>query len=215
MRLSELSKKSGVSTATIKYYLREGLLPPGERISTNQADYHTDHLHRLRLVRALIHVGRIPVARAREVLASMDEDKPGTEDRVGAAIEALPYEPVNGSDGDAFVVRAQGTVAALLAQEGWAAGARSSGNHPAYQMLVDAVATLDRLGYPCDVPHLTPYAARAAELAVHDLNVIQDLDSPEERVEAAVALTVLYEPLLLALRRLAGVEECRRRYNSA
>lgn len=28
MRLSELSERSGVKTATIKYYLREGLLPP-------------------------------------------------------------------------------------------------------------------------------------------------------------------------------------------
>lgn len=31
MRLADLSKRSGVSTATIKYYLREGLLPPGGR----------------------------------------------------------------------------------------------------------------------------------------------------------------------------------------
>ncbi|SHN28056.1 MerR family transcriptional regulator [Streptomyces noursei] len=29
MRLAELSQRSGVSTATIKYYLREGLLQPG------------------------------------------------------------------------------------------------------------------------------------------------------------------------------------------
>lgn len=44
MRLSELSKQSGVTTATIKYYLREGLLPPGERVTATQAEYDESHL---------------------------------------------------------------------------------------------------------------------------------------------------------------------------
>ncbi|MYU47619.1 MerR family transcriptional regulator, partial [Streptomyces sp. SID7803] len=52
MRLSELSERSGIATATIKYYLREGLLPPGERLSATQAEYDESHLRRLRLVRA-------------------------------------------------------------------------------------------------------------------------------------------------------------------
>nr|MDT0525976.1 MerR family DNA-binding transcriptional regulator [Streptomyces sp. DSM 41633] len=38
MRLAELSERSGVPTATIKYYLREGLLPAGRRISATQAE---------------------------------------------------------------------------------------------------------------------------------------------------------------------------------
>ena len=33
MLMAELSRRSGVPVATIKYYLREGLLPPGEAIS--------------------------------------------------------------------------------------------------------------------------------------------------------------------------------------
>ena len=33
MRLAELSERSGVPTATIKYYLREGLLPPGRQVN--------------------------------------------------------------------------------------------------------------------------------------------------------------------------------------
>jgi hypothetical protein len=57
MRLSELSERSGVSIATIKYYLREGLLAPGRRVSATTADYDESHLRRLRLVRALIQSG--------------------------------------------------------------------------------------------------------------------------------------------------------------
>lgn len=44
MRLSELSERSGVSTATIKYYLREQLLPPGRRVSATQAEYTDSHV---------------------------------------------------------------------------------------------------------------------------------------------------------------------------
>ena len=39
MRISELSARTGVPVATIKYYLREGLLPEGERTAPTQATY--------------------------------------------------------------------------------------------------------------------------------------------------------------------------------
>ena len=37
MRISELSTASGVPVPTLKFYLREGLLPPGDAIAVNQA----------------------------------------------------------------------------------------------------------------------------------------------------------------------------------
>ena len=37
MRISELSSVTGVPVPTIKYYIREGLLPRGERTAANQA----------------------------------------------------------------------------------------------------------------------------------------------------------------------------------
>ena len=39
MILHELAETTGVSAASIKYYRREGLLPPGERITTTRQDY--------------------------------------------------------------------------------------------------------------------------------------------------------------------------------
>ena len=74
MRLAELSERSGVPIATIKYYLREGLLSPGHQINARTAEYDEEHLRRLRLVRALIQVGRLPVATVREVLGHVDDD---------------------------------------------------------------------------------------------------------------------------------------------
>ena len=54
MRIGELSKAAGVPVPTIKYYLREGLLAPGELTSPNQASYGEAHIRRLRLIRALV-----------------------------------------------------------------------------------------------------------------------------------------------------------------
>ena len=61
MRIAELSTRSGTSIASIKYYLREGLLAPGTPTGRNQADYGEAHLYRLRLIRALIDVGGLSV----------------------------------------------------------------------------------------------------------------------------------------------------------
>ncbi len=52
MRISELVARSGVPLATVKYYLREGLLMPGETTSATQARYDEQHVRRLALVRA-------------------------------------------------------------------------------------------------------------------------------------------------------------------
>src|SRR4028119_2159610 len=51
MRLSDLSAASGVPVATVKYYLREGLVPPGRLTAATQAQYAASHLPRPRLVR--------------------------------------------------------------------------------------------------------------------------------------------------------------------
>ena len=53
MKMSQLCETSGVSVPSIKFYLREGLLPAGERTSATQAEYGPEHVERLRLIRAL------------------------------------------------------------------------------------------------------------------------------------------------------------------
>jgi len=212
MRLAELSERSGVSTATIKYYLREGLLPPGERLTATKAAYGEEHLRRLRLVRALIQVGRMPVATAREVLKAAEDESLSQHLRLGAAVWALPHGP-EPEQGTAETARAQEEANALLDQLGWTYGRDTRDDSPAYRMLVEAIASLARLGYPYDTGHLLPYARLASELAVHELDVVETYDTPTGQIEASVALTVLYEPVLLSLRRLAQAQESGRRFD--
>ncbi|MFD8196661.1 MerR family transcriptional regulator [Streptomyces wuyuanensis] len=211
MRLAELSERSGVPIPTIKYYLRERLLPPGHRISATQAEYGEGHLRRLRLVRALIQVGRMPVATAREVLAAVTDDSLDPHARLGAAVWAIPHGPEPDVD-DPATGTARRTADALLEQLGWTFDQGAGEQSPAYRMVVSGIATMVRLGYPCDVGQLLPYARSAAELAVADLDLVERYEPGEEQVEAAVALTVLYEPVLLGLRRLAQAEESNRRF---
>ncbi|MCP3816743.1 MerR family transcriptional regulator [Streptomyces sp. A3M-1-3] len=214
MRLAELSERSGVSTATIKYYLRERLLRPGRRVSTTQAEYDEEHLRRLRLVRALIQVGGMSVATAREVIAAVEDESLDHHMRLGAAVWALPHdrEPAGPAGPDAADDAARRVADALLDQLGWTYGCAVGALSPAYRMLVGAIAGLSGAGHPCTPEQLLPYARAAAQLAVTDLDMVEEYETPEEQVEAAVALTVLYEPVLLSLRRLAEAEESNRRF---
>ncbi|OEV00168.1 transcriptional regulator [Streptomyces qinglanensis] len=219
MRMAELSERSGVPTATIKYYLREGLLPRGHRVNATQAEYGEDHVRRLRLVRALIQVGRMPVTTAREVLAAVDDASLSQHERLGTAAWALP-RPVPprqadtgaGDAGDAAdAAAARREVTALLDGLGWQQAGPDS---PPGQALTEAVAALTRLGYPCTATHLALFARAAERTAGAELDLLESFPDQEAQVEASVALTVLYEPVLLSLRRLAHVEESARRFGT-
>ncbi|MEU9086771.1 MerR family transcriptional regulator [Streptomyces sp. NPDC048357] len=216
MRLAELSERSGVAIATIKYYLREGLLPPGRRVSATTADYDEDHLRRLRLVRAMIQVGKVPVATVRTVLRHVDDDSLGRTIRLGAALWALPQEdgPDEGpeEDADEAVVAARAEVDLLLDMLGWTTARELGALSPVHRSLVVAVATLNRLGYPWDAALMAPYGRLMHQAAVRDLDFVETHPSETEKVETAVAATILFQPVLRALHRLAQEEESARRY---
>jgi DNA-binding transcriptional MerR regulator len=57
MRIGELSKKSGCSIVTIRYYEREGLLLPPERTHGNYRVYDTSALERLTFIMHCRHHG--------------------------------------------------------------------------------------------------------------------------------------------------------------
>ncbi|QKW18118.1 MerR family transcriptional regulator [Kitasatospora sp. NA04385] len=217
MRLADLGERSGVPLATVKYYLREGLLPPGRRINATQSEYDESHLRRLRLVRAMIQVGRIPVATVREVLAHVDDDSLGRTVRLGAALWALPH-PAEETPGTPPDVEDPSRAAALLLVDelldrlGWSTARELGALSPAHRALVSTLATLHRLGYPLGADDLLPYARTMEQAAVHDLDRTDLLPTDRERAEYAVASAVLFEPVLLNLRRLAQSEESSRRH---
>jgi DNA-binding transcriptional MerR regulator len=73
LKMSELAERSGVSPATIKHYLREGLLGEDDRIvrtSRNMAWYPPDMVERLRTIKRLQEERYLPLRVIREILGT-------------------------------------------------------------------------------------------------------------------------------------------------
>src|SRR5258708_4989214 len=95
LKMSELAERSGVSAATIKHYLREGLLGSEQevvRTSRNMAYYPTDFVERVRLIKRLQEERFMPLKVIRELI-DRDPDRAARmielEDRIlELAIEA-------------------------------------------------------------------------------------------------------------------------------
>ena len=78
--MGELAEASGVSAATIKHYLREGLLPEPVKTSRNMAYYPAEFVARIRLIKQLQEERYMPLRVIKDLL---DEDP----DRARALIE--------------------------------------------------------------------------------------------------------------------------------
>ena len=83
MLVSELAERADVPLATVKYYLREGLLPVGENTGPRRAEYDERHLRRLRVLRLLREVGEVPVTSLRQIVDRALELLVRTESRKG------------------------------------------------------------------------------------------------------------------------------------
>lgn len=200
MRISELSRRSGVPSATIKFYLREGLLPPGRATAATQAEYGETHLRRLRLIRALIGVRGLTVNATRQVLNAVSEHEADTHQVLGLVLGARPVDKKDAEPDDG---PAASDVDALVAQMGW----QISKSAPARRVVAETLESLRSLGADTTWRTLIPYAELAQQTAVLDLDQLKDTDDSIERAERAVLLTVLLEPALLALRRMAQEHE--------
>ena len=132
MRIGELSACSGVPVSTIKYYLREGLLPAGELTSANQAQYDEAHVRRLRLVRALIDVGGLPISTVCEVLHAVDETDEPRRELLRLVQHSITTEPA--ADHDEVAER---ETREFLARQGW----KYDEDNPAVRSLAAVLAT--------------------------------------------------------------------------
>jgi DNA-binding transcriptional MerR regulator len=201
MRIAELSRLSGVPIATIKYYLREGLLAPGERTSPNQARYDETHVQRLRLIRALVDVGHLSIAATREVLDSIDAPGATLHERLGKAQFAVA--PVLQGDADPDLMElATRQVDELLERRGWDV---KEGN-PAVSLLAQVLATLHSLGQADLAGLVDRYADAAQDLAEAEVRCVLSRPNVESILEGVVIGTTLGDTMLAALRRLAQAD---------
>jgi DNA-binding transcriptional MerR regulator len=197
MRVAELSRRSGVPVPTIKFYLREGLLQPGEFSSPNQARYDDEHLRRLRLVRSLVEIGRLPIAKIRELLDELDGPEPDLHHVLGHALRPTAAREAPAED---QVAEAQEQVTALIERRGW----RISGKAPARRALAEVIVALTELDVPEPIDMIDSFADAAERIAEADMELIyRRRDDPASLVYGAVIGTIIGDSLIVALRRLA------------
>jgi DNA-binding transcriptional MerR regulator len=197
MRMAELSRRSGVAVPTIKYYLREELLPPGELTSPNQAGYGEEHLRRLRLIRALVELGSVPITGLRTILGVLGAQGDSLHDRIGEVQRAITRPP-RADRGDEQTDTAATQIRALIDRRGWAV----EKNAPAIGLLVETVATMRALGQEHLLGLLDAYAEQAERVAELEVAAVATLEHPEQIAESMVIGTVLGERLLAAMRLL-------------
>jgi DNA-binding transcriptional MerR regulator len=75
MRMRELEKQTGIGRETIRFYIREGLLPEPSRTSRNSASYSDDHVTRLRAIKRLQEERFLPLAVIRSLLDDEGGDR--------------------------------------------------------------------------------------------------------------------------------------------
>jgi len=74
LKISELAAAADVPVATVRHYLREGLLPEPEKTSRNMAYYSPELVERIRLIKQLQEERFLPLRVIRELLDSGDGD---------------------------------------------------------------------------------------------------------------------------------------------
>jgi DNA-binding transcriptional MerR regulator len=193
MRMSELSTRSGVPVPTIKFYLREQLLPPGRPTAPNQAVYGPSHLV-LRLIRVLTGMGHLSIAAVREVLRALDDPAVATVELYGVLGRARDAKPST-TDPPAPVA-AQAHVNALLERCGW----RVEPDGPQRELLAHAAAVLDGADLDALAGTAEQLVARLLELLPAD--PAQLPAQPFDRA-TAIARLVTLDAAFDALRRLA------------
>jgi DNA-binding transcriptional MerR regulator len=188
MRVSELVATSGVPLATVKYYLREGLLMPGESTSATQSSYGEEHVERLALIKALAGAG-LSIDRIGTVLRLIEHPEKTLFETLGRAIAELPPYDVDADD----YPRAKAALEKL--------GQVYDPRFVAVAQLERALRAAEEVGIPMTDERLEVYGRHIRGIAEFDLSLMPE--SVEAAVEYSVIGTAVYEPVITALRRLA------------
>ncbi|MBO9533712.1 MAG: MerR family transcriptional regulator [Solirubrobacteraceae bacterium] len=225
-RVGELSRRSGVAVGTIKFYLREGLLQPGEATAKTQALYNAEHLRRLRIIRVLSEVGTLSIAQIRSVVEVLEDEGTGVGEvsrAVSYALAATSFaagpkrmRPVD-DEPDDELAQARKLTDEFLDAIGLVADAES----PARAQFAEAYAALQALGMNAHPIVFTEHARLAYELARFETGALKprftEHDRAAERrtIDEVVVGTVVFGAAFMALRAMAHEHEARRLLSAA
>jgi len=103
LKISELAKRSGIPVPTIKYYIREGLIPRPKRDGRKTSNYDPEYVDRLILIKTLQKERFLPLKVIRKLISTEALTNPPLEMALGSpdtpdqpsmknrSLEDLPY----------------------------------------------------------------------------------------------------------------------------
>jgi DNA-binding transcriptional MerR regulator len=203
MQLKELSEQAGVSAASIKYYLREGLLPPGETVHATRAQYSDRHVSRLRLIQALRKVVDLNIGQIRSLLQLADGGAPRLELLAGVQRTVLGLDAVSADRGD-IRTEAGDAVVRLRNWPDVPSDARNALNAH--------LALMESLGVPVPLELLDAYSMALDDIGALDISATTAPDDVNQLILTAAVGMHLHSRLVLKLLALAQASHAIRRY---
>jgi DNA-binding transcriptional MerR regulator len=198
VRISELADATGVSVATIKYYLREGLLPAAEKRAERLAEYDDRHVRRLHLIKLLREVGDIPIEGLKRLVEVSERTDVPVHGLFAAAADALAATPPPAG-------RLRPTTRAiadqLISSAGWTNVRPDSPDRENLAATLELIASYDT--HPRDPAEIEPYVRVADQIARYELGHLDDAKDRVGLLEEMVVGQVVYGQVLATLRRLA------------
>jgi DNA-binding transcriptional MerR regulator len=196
MLVSELSERADVPLATVKYYLREGLLPPGETTGPRRAEYGETHLQRLRVLRLLREVGGVPVTSLREVVAALDDEELPIPEVMTLVADVISDHPETDFADPASV----DAVDEVLSRIGWDDIRPESIDRQRLAALISHLNAPGPLAASAEI--LLFYAAAADQMARAEVGLLDHTVERSELLEQLVTGSVVYGQVFSVLRRL-------------
>jgi DNA-binding transcriptional MerR regulator len=203
VQLKELSERAGVSAASIKYYLREGLLPAGESIHATRAQYSDQHLSRLRLIQALRKVVDLNIEQIRSLLKLADGGAPRLELLAAVQRTVLGLDAVSTDRGD---IRTEAGDAVVQLRN-WPDAPSDARN-----ALNAHLALMESLGIPVPLELLDAYSRALDDVGGLDISATTAPEDVNQLILTAAVGMHLHSQLVLKLLALAQASHAIRRY---
>jgi DNA-binding transcriptional MerR regulator len=73
LKIGEIARRSGVAPSTIRYYVRQGLLPEPEKVNKSMAYYDEGCVEKIHAIRRLQERRYLPLSVIRNILRKMDK----------------------------------------------------------------------------------------------------------------------------------------------
>jgi DNA-binding transcriptional MerR regulator len=200
MQLRELSEAAGTTPATIKFYLREGLLPPGDTVHATRASYSPKHIKRLQLIHALRRIVGLSIEQVHGILTLADDGVPQL------ALLAHVQRVVLGLGSDTGNVARTAAADAVVRMRDW-----PDAQSDARDALDRHIALMEGLGITLPLELLNQYSRAVDAIAGLDLELTTAGNDTDDVILTAAIGMHMHSQLMLKLLALAQASHAIRR----